>query len=169
MPLRRPDIGFLPTPWPVVEVVFELAALRPQDVFYDLGSGDGRLLVLAAQRFGTRGVGIDIDPDRIQVAAQNAIAAQVSQLVSFRQQDLFTSDFQEATVLFLYLLPHLNLRLRPRLFQQLRPGTRLISLDFDMGDWLPACSRSVPLEIADETATLYYWEIPTHLPPNFIP
>lgn len=169
MPLRRPDIGFLPTPWPVVAAVFELAALQPEDIFYDLGSGDGRLLIMAAERFGTRGIGIDIDPERIQAATQTAIAANVHHLVTFQHQDLFTSDFHDATVIFLYLLPHLNLRLRPRLFQQLRPGTRIISLDFDMGNWQPDCSRQIDLDEADAIATLYTWQIPAQLPPDFCP
>lgn len=165
---RRPDIGFLPTPANVVEAALDLAEIQPNDRLYDLGSGDGRLLIAAAQRFGISGVGIDIDRDRVAEARQAAVQAGLSQLVVFHQQDLYTCDFREATVVFLYLLPHLNLRLRPLLFDQLAPGARVISLDFDMADWLPDRVVSVPIE-ADELATLYRWVIPAKLPPGLIP
>ncbi|GAB4338829.1 MAG: hypothetical protein OHK0047_29280 [Leptolyngbyaceae cyanobacterium] len=158
---RRPDIGYIPTPPHVVDALFTLAQITTDDVLYDLGCGDGRILITAAQRFGARGVGIDIDRDRVQESIHNAEAAGVAHLVQFYCQDLYTSDFQEATVVILYLLPHLNLKLRPQLFAQLQPGTRIISHDFDMGDWPPEKVLQIPIE-ADEIATLYAWTIPDH-------
>lgn len=156
MPLRKPDIGYLPTPEPVVEAILQLGEITEQDVLYDLGSGDGRILIAAALQWGTRGVGIDIDADRVQVATENACRAGVADRVSFYQQDLFESQFGEATVVMLYLLPHLNLKLRPRLLAQLRSGSRILSLDFDMGDWQPDRVLSLP----EAEATVYYWVVP---------
>lgn len=152
--MRKPDIGYLPTPQAAVEAILDLAKVTAADVLYDLGSGDGRVLITAAQKFGARGVGIDIDPKRIEQAIENAHQAKVSDRVVFRQQDLFESNFSEATVVVLYLLPHLNLKLRPALFAQLRPGTRIISHDFDMGDWQPNQVKQVVME---DPATLYLW------------
>lgn len=157
----RPDIGYIPTPPHVVDALLTLAQITANDVLYDLGCGDGRILVTAAQRFGARGVGIDIDIDRVKESIHNAEVAKVSHLVQFYCQDLYSSNFQNATVVILYLLPHLNLKLRPQLFAQLRPGTRIISHDFDMGDWPPEKIFQIPIE-ADEVATLYTWTIPNH-------
>ncbi len=157
MPQRKPDIGYLPTSHKVVEAMLTLTGVSDNDILYDLGSGDGRIAIAAAQQFGTRSVGIDIDPERIRQANENAQRAGVSDLVEFRQQDLFESDFSEATVVILYLLPHLNLRLRPELFRQLKPGTRVVSHDFDMGDWKP--DRVMQIQTKEES-TLYYWVIP---------
>ena len=111
--------------------------MTKDDVIYDLGSGDGRIVITAAQKFGTRGVGVDINPERVQEANANAQKAGVTDLVEFRQQDLFTTDLSEATVVTLYLLPDINLKLRPQLLQQLKPGTRIVSHDFNMGEWKP--------------------------------
>lgn len=164
MPQRKPDIGYLPTAQEIVEVMLALAKVGEGDVLYDLGSGDGRFAIAAAQRFGIRGVGIDIDPQRIQEANTNAQEAKVGDRVEFRQQDLFESDFAEATVISLYLLPHLNLRLRPQLFDQLQPGARIVSRDFDMGEWEPA--YAIELQVPEETI-LYYWEIPAEIPESW--
>lgn len=158
MPFRRPDIGFIPTPSNVLEVILQLAQLSSQDVVYDLGCGDGRILIAAAQRYGVRGVGIDIDPDRVKEATQHARVAGVDHLIQFHQQDLYETDFHEATVVILYLLPHLNLKLRPLLLAQLKPGDRILSHDFDMGDWEPDDIVQVPIE-ADEIATVYRWVV----------
>lgn len=158
MPIRRPDIGFLPTPPEVVEGMLQLAELNPNDLVYDLGCGDGRILIAAAQRFGVRGVGIDIDCDRVQEATLHAQQVKVGHLLTFQQQDLYESEFAAATVVILYLLPHLNLKLRPRIFEQLQPGTRLISHDFDMGDWQPERVMQIPTQ-EGEIATLYRWTI----------
>jgi len=160
MPQRKPDIGYIPSPPEVVAAMLTLAEVTSEDILYDLGSGDGRIAIAAAQR-GSRSVGIDIDPERIWEANENALKASVRNRVVFRQQDLFESNFGEATVVVLYLLPQLNLRLRPKLFHQLRPGTRIVSRDFDMGDWKP--ERRVLIQLPEE-CTLYYWVIPGKLP-----
>ncbi|MBE9126495.1 MULTISPECIES: class I SAM-dependent methyltransferase [unclassified Coleofasciculus] len=157
----KPDIGFLPTSGEVVAAMLALAGVSSDDILYDLGSGDGRIAIAAAKEFGTRGVGIDIDPVRIRQAKKNAKQAGVSYRVEFRQQDLFESDFSEATVVTLYLLPHLNLKLRPKLFHQLKPGTRVVSHDFDMGDWQP--EQVIEIKTFEES-TLYYWVIPEEIP-----
>jgi len=158
MPDCRPDIGFLPTPPEVVNAMLQIAELDQDDLIYDLGCGDGRILIAAAQRFGTRGVGIDIDRDRVNEATQLAHQAGVAHLLTFHQQNLYESQFDNATVLILYLLPHLNLKLRPQIREQLKPGTRVISHDFDMGDWLPEHMVQIPTQ-EGEVATVYRWTI----------
>jgi hypothetical protein len=163
-PERSPDVPYVPTPEVVVNEMLSLAKVGPEDVLYDLGSGDGRIPITAAQKFGTRGVGIDINPQRVQEANENAKKAGVTDQVKFRQQDLFESDFSEATVVTLYLLPDINLKLRPQLFEQLKPGTRVVSHDFDMGDWKP--EQVVEVKGPTRTHTLYYWRIPDQVPPN---
>lgn len=153
---RRPDIGYIPTSPEVVEAILTLVELKKDDIIYDLGCGDGRILIAAAQQKGSYGIGIDIDSERIREAEINAKNAGVTHCVEFRHQDLFCCDFKDATVVFLYLLPHLNLRLRNELFHQLKPGTRVVSLDFDMGDWEPNKVKKIQNE---EESTLYYWVI----------
>ena len=148
------DVPFVPTPEPVVAGMLEMAKVGPKDVVYDLGSGDGRIVIIAARRHGARGVGIDIDPKMIEVARENARRAGVTARVEFREGDLFTADISEATVVTLYLLPRINLELRPKLLSELKPGTRIVSHGFDMGDWLPAATRTVG------TSTVYYWVVP---------
>lgn len=156
------DIGYLPTPQATVEAMLSLANVCGSDILYDLGSGDGRVLITAAQTFGARGVGIDIDPQRIDQAIANAKQANVSDRVTFLQQNLFESDFYEATIVALYLLPHLNLRLRPRLLSQLKPGTRILSHDFDLGDWEPYQVKTV--KTLEESSRLYLWIVPEEIP-----
>src|SRR5512134_3653849 len=151
---REPDVIYVPTPQAVVEDMLRLADVHKGDVLYDLGCGDGRIPVTAARKYGVRAVGIDIDPERIREANQNAKKNGVAQLVRFRQQDLFQTDLREATVVTLYLLPDLNLKLRPRLLEQLRPGTRIVSHQFDMGDW----KADKTLETGG--ATVYLWIVP---------
>ena len=157
----KPDIAYIPCNQEIVEAILELAKVNSQDILYDLGSGDGRILIAAAKKYGNRGVGIDINPQRIERARQKALENGVSEQLEFYQQDLFSSNFADATVIFIYLLPHLNLRLRPQLWRQLKPGTRIISRDFDMGDWQPLqqLKLTVKEEEEDELVTLYYWEI----------
>lgn len=152
---REPDVVYVPTPTAVVEAMLQLARVDGNDVLYDLGSGDGRIPIAAAKRFGTRGVGIDINPVRIREANANARAARVTDLVSFREEDLFEADFSQATVVTLYLLPALNLKLRPKLLAELRPGTRIVSHAFDMGtDWEPEQTVRV------DSSTIYLWTVP---------
>ena len=131
------DVIYVPTPYDVVDEMLRMAGVRKGDVLYDLGSGDGRIPIAAAKKFGVRATGIDIDPALVLQAQQNASNAGVGGLVEFRQEDLFKTDFRDATVVMLYLQPHLNLKLRPRLWAELKPGTRVVSHQFDMGDWLP--------------------------------
>jgi ribosomal protein L11 methylase PrmA len=152
--LRTPDVIYVPTPQEVVEAMLEVAGVKKGDVLYDLGCGDGRIPVTAAKKFGIRAVGIDIDPDRIAEASANAKAAGVDKLVRFRNEDLFQADFREATVVTLYLLPDLNVKLRPRLWSELKPGTRIVSHQFDMAEWKP--EKTIELN----GRTIYFWRIP---------
>lgn len=149
-----PDVMYVPTPQELVEDMLRLADVKRGDVLYDLGSGDGRIPVTAAKKYGIRAVGIDIDPQRVREAQANAKRMGVGRLVTFRQQDLFKADFREATVVTLYLLPDLNLKLRPQLLKQLRPGTRVVSHQFDMGDWKPDKTLEA------NGRTVYFWVIP---------
>jgi len=155
-----PDVVYVPTPQEVVDKMLELAKVGKGDVLYDLGSGDGRIPVTAAKRFGIRAVGIEIDPQRIQEANENARKNGVTGLVRFRQEDLFKTDFSDATVVTLYLLPDLNVKLRPRLLAELKPGTRIVSHQFDMGKWKP--DRTVELS----GRTIYLWTIPERQSPR---
>ena len=151
---RTPDVIFVPTPHELVDDMLRLADVRKGDVLYDLGSGDGRIPIAAAKTYGIRAVGIDIDPDRIAEARENAKNAGVARLVDFRLGDLFKSDFREATVVTLYLLPELNVKLRPRLLAELKPGTRIVSHQFDMGDWQP------DKKLESNGRVVYFWVIP---------
>jgi trans-aconitate methyltransferase len=146
----KPDVPYEPTSPEVVRAMLDLAAVGPGDVVYDLGCGDGRVVIEAARR-GARGVGVDVDPQRISEARANARAAGVEDRVEWREEDLFRTDVTDATAVMLYLWPHVNLRLRPRLLAQLRPGARVVSHAHDMGDWRP--DRTV--QVAG--ATVHLW------------
>ncbi|WP_413165473.1 SAM-dependent methyltransferase [Capilliphycus salinus ALCB114379] len=148
------DIGYLPTPPELVTEMLDKLHLNGDDIFYDLGCGDGRMAIAAVQRYGMRAVGIDIDPERISEAEENAKIADVGDRVEFRLENLFESEIGEATVVYLYLLPHLNLKLKPQ-FNQLQPGTLIISRDFDMGDWKP--DQQFHLQGVEEESTFYCW------------
>jgi ubiquinone/menaquinone biosynthesis C-methylase UbiE len=144
--IRPPDVMYLPTDDAVVDAMLKLAHTSKTDVVYDLGSGDGRIVIAAAKRFGARGVGIDIDPALVQKATENARQAGVSARVRFLQGDIFDPrvSIKDATIVALFLLPDLNLKLRPRLQRELRPGTRVVSNSFDMGpDWPPDQSQQI--------------------------
>jgi ribosomal protein L11 methylase PrmA len=134
--------------------MLRLVDVRKGDVLYDLGSGDGRIPITAARKYGVRAVGIDIDPERIKEAVENAKKANVTKLVEFRMEDLFQTNFREATVVTLYLLPDLNVKLRPRLLAELKPGTRIVSHQFDMGDW------KADKKLEANGRTVYFWVIP---------
>jgi precorrin-6B methylase 2 len=151
---KAKDVPYVPTPQTVVDKMLEIAALTKDDVVYDLGSGDGRIVITAAKKYGVRGVGVDIDPERIREANANAVLAGVADRVKFLEQDLFKTDLKEASVVTLYLLPEVNLRLRPKLWNELKPGTRVVSHAFDMGDWPPEQRVEV------EGKTIYFWVIP---------
>lgn len=154
-PKRKLDVWYVATPHEVVDRMLYEAKIKATDVVYDLGCGDGRMVIAAAKQYGTRGVGVDLDPARIREARANAKAQGVDQLVTFRVGDMFETDLREATVVMLYLLPELNRRLKPKLFAELPPGARVVSHDFDMGkDWPP--DRSVNLG-ADG---IYMWVMP---------
>ncbi|MGQ0654702.1 MAG: SAM-dependent methyltransferase [Betaproteobacteria bacterium] len=155
---QTPDVIFVPTPQEVVEKMLEIASVKKGDVLYDLGSGDGRIAITAAKKYGVRATGIDIDPERIREATENAKKAGVSNLVKFRQEDLFKADFKDATVVTLYLLPDLNVKLRPRLWAELKPGTRVVSHQFDMGTWQP--ERKLEMN----GRTIYFWTVPERKP-----
>jgi SAM-dependent methyltransferase len=150
--LRQPDVIYVPTRQTVVDAMLKVASVKAGDVLYDLGCGDGRIPVTAAQ-LGARAVCIDIDPRRIAEANENVKKNNVGDRVRVLNQDLFTTDISEATVVSLYLLPSLNLKLRPTLWRTLKPGTRIVSHDFDMGDWKPEQTLNV------DGATVYYWTI----------
>ncbi|NMF85276.1 class I SAM-dependent methyltransferase [Nodosilinea sp. P-1105] len=156
------DVPYVATPMEVVDEMLRVANVGPDDLLYDLGSGDGRIVIAAAEQFGTRGIGIDIDPERIEEANANAEAAGVTELVEFREQDIFDADFSDATVVTLYLLSSINLRLKPRLLQELEPGTRVVSHAFSMGDWEPEAVIDV------DGRTVYFWTIPEEVPPELL-
>jgi SAM-dependent methyltransferase len=152
----RPDIAFIPTPDDAIAAMIQLAQVTADDLVYDLGCGDGRLLIQTA-RLGARGVGIDIDPVRIAEARALAAAAGVSDRLQFHQGNLYDACFETATVVMLYLLPRLNVRLLPRFRAQLRPGSRIVSHQFDMEGWEPNCV--VTLVPSEEDSTLYLWVV----------
>ena len=158
-PLEKvPEVPYVPTREKVVEEMLKVAKVGKNDVLYDLGCGDGRIPIAAAKQFGTRGVGVDIDPDRVREARENATKAGVSDRVKFFQQDLFETDIKEATVVTLYLLPDVNLRLRPKLLSELKPGTRVVSHNYDMGDWKPL--QTITVKLPEGEHTVYYWVVP---------
>jgi SAM-dependent methyltransferase len=153
-PVRKPDVPYVPTPQPVVDKMLEMANVGKNDVVYDLGCGDGRIVITAAKERGARGVGIDLNPQRITEAKANAESAGVNGKVKFMVGDLFTADFSEASVVTLYLLPDVNRALRPQLWKQLKIGTRVVSHDFDMGpEWPPEKVERIGHK------TIYYWTI----------
>ncbi len=142
-PRREPDVVYVPTPDEVVEAMLDLAQVNSTDIVYDLGSGDGTIPITAAKKYGARGVGIEINPVLVKEANDNARQAGVTHLVRFIEADLFESDFREATVVTLFLLESLNARLRPKLVRELRPGSRIVSHEFGMGNWRPEKSIEV--------------------------
>ena len=153
-PLRRPDIHWVPTPPAVVDAMLKLADVKPSDVVYDLGCGDGVIVTTAAQKYGARAVGIDIDPQRVKESTERAQKMGVSDKVKIIQADLFESDIKEATVVTLYLLQSLNIKLMPKLQKELKPGTRIVSQSFSMGDsWPPEKTVEV------DGRPVYLWTI----------
>lgn len=153
-PARTPDIHFVPTRQAVADAMLKLARVAAGDVVYDLGSGDGRIVILAAQKYGARGVGVELDPRLVRISRQVAREGGVADRVTFIEGDLFTADISEATVVMLYLSPTVNMRLEPKLKRELRPGTRIVSHRFRIGSWPPDEARRV------ENADLFLWRIP---------
>jgi SAM-dependent methyltransferase len=149
---------YVPTPPEVVDRMLAFAKVGPKDVVYDLGCGDGRIVIAAAKKFGARGVGVDIDPERINESVANARKAGVERLVTFKLQDAMKTDVSDASVVMLYLLSFANVQLRPILQQQLKPGARIVSHNFGMGDWEPEQVDSFK-DANGGTRTLYLWRI----------
>ena len=154
---RAPDVHYDPTPHNIVAQMVELGQVRGGDVVYDLGCGDGRTVIAAVRRGAARGVCVDIDPQRIRESRANAAAAGVQDRIQFLEQDLFTTGFGDASVVILFLWPDLNLKLRPRLLRELRPGARVISYVHDMGDWKPV--QTVKVRGVHGERNLYLWVI----------
>ena len=153
------DVPYVPTNQAAVEAMLRLAGVGPGDFVIDLGSGDGRILITAVRKYGARGFGVDLDPQRVKESLANARSAGVSERAQFYQRNLFDTKIAEATVVTLYLLPRVNIELRPRLLAELRPGTRVVSHDFDMGDWKADLRTSV----RGTSSTVYYWLIPVQI------
>jgi SAM-dependent methyltransferase len=173
---KKPDVPYMPTHEKVVAEMLKVAKVGKDDILYDLGSGDGRIVITAAKEFGARGVGVDIDPDLIREARENAVKAGVADKVKFLQQDLFETDIRDATVVTLYLWPEINRRLRPKLLSDLKPGTRVVSHNHDMGDWKP--QKTIRMRIPHEYVIsktlnmrvphqhkIYYWVVPARTAP----
>jgi hypothetical protein len=151
-------VPYVPTPQAVVDRMLELAEVKKGDVVYDLGSGDGRIVVTAAKKYGVKAIGFEIDPQRIKESHENIKKAGVENLVEIRQQDIRTVDLSQASVLTMYLLPEVNLMIRPNIWKQMKPGSRVVSHDFDMGDWKPLKIE----EIKDDSSwehKLYLWHV----------
>ena len=156
---RRLDVPYVPTNQATVNAMLRVANVGPKDYVIDLGSGDGRILITAARLHGARGFGVDLNPERVKESIENAKAAGVSDRVRFAQQNLYRTSIAEATVLTLYLLPRVNLELRPRLLAELKPGTRVVSHDFDMGDWQP----DLQVNVRGSGSVVYLWIIPARV------
>ena len=162
----EPRVPYVPTPQDVVERMLEIAKVGPHDYLIDLGSGDGRIVVTAARKYGTRGFGVDLNPERIRESTENARRAGVAEKVAFYQRDLFETNLADATVITMYLLPQVNIELRPKLLE-LRAGTRLVSHDFDMGDWKP--DTHIKMEAQDKyggaggQSDIYFWIVPARV------
>ena len=161
-PLRSPDVIFVPTPYEAVEAMLKVANVGANDVVYDLGSGDGRIPIMAVQKYNAaRAIGIDINPERINEAQANLKTAGVGDRVRFLNEDLFEAKISDATVVTLYLLPSLNLKLLPKLLAELKPGTRIVSHAFDMGSWKPQQTLNA------NGSTVYFWTIPAKGTPEY--
>jgi len=160
MPYQKWDVPYVPTPYEVVDAMLEMAGATDSDILYDLGCGDGRIVITAARTLGIRGFGVDIDPERIQECHTNASAADVEDLVTFLNQDLFETDFSQASVLTLYLLNSVNLRLRPKILEELKPGTRVVSHDFSMGKW--EADQKADLMVDYRIHNVYFWVVPAN-------
>ena len=156
-PEKPLDVPYVPTKEPIVDRMLQMANIKPGDVIYDLGCGDGRIVIAAAKRYGIRGVGIDIDPQRIAEAQENAKKAGVADRVQFIQGDLFDADIKGASVVTLYLLPDVNMRLRPKLLSDLKPGSRIVSHNYDLGDWKPEQTAKITVDGTEHV--VYAWTV----------
>ena len=156
--LRAPDVRYEPTPTDVVQAMLRLARVNARDVVYDLGCGDGRIVIAAARQFSARGACVDIDPTRIAESRENARLAGVTDRIRFLNQDLLATDVRDATVVMLFLSPELNLKVRPKLLRELKPGARIVSHWHDMGDWKP--QETVSVQSGGWERPVYLWTIP---------
>jgi SAM-dependent methyltransferase len=161
---QAPGAPFVPTPLPVVERMLELAKVGPGDVVYDLGSGDGRVVITAAQRYGARGVGIELNPVWVRDARRFAEQLGVTDKVTFRIEDLFTTDLREATVVTLYLYPAMNRKLAPRFLAELKPGARIVSHEYGIGDWPP--DKTEEMVVNGERHVIHFWTVPPAAEPG---
>jgi tRNA G37 N-methylase Trm5 len=152
-------VPYVPTPQEVVDRMLELAQVKKGDVVYDLGSGDGRIVITAAKKYGVKAIGFEIDPERIRESTENIKKAGVGHLVEIRQQDIRSVDLSAASVLTMYLLPEVNLMIRPNIWKQMKPGSRVVSHDFDMGDWKPVKTENIK-DASSWDHTLYLWHVP---------
>jgi SAM-dependent methyltransferase len=152
------DVIFVATDLEIVNAMLALAGVTRGDVLYDLGCGDGRIVITAAKEFGAQGVGVDLDPQRIREAQANAVRAGVADRVTFRVQDIFDTEIQPATVVTLFLSPDLNARLRPKLTSQLKPGTRIVSHRYGIGDWVPELTET--LSVRGTRNHIFLWRVP---------
>jgi len=157
-PQKAPDVPFVPTAETIVAKMLEMAKVTKTDHLIDLGSGDGRIVITAAKRYGARGMGVEIDPDLVQKARENAQAAGVADRATFVEGDIFEANIRDATVITMYLLPDVNMRLRPKLLSDLKPGTRIVSHNYDLGDWKPA--RTETMLVGSTQHTVYFWVVP---------
>jgi hypothetical protein len=159
----QPSVPYVPTPQAVVDRMLEIAKVTEKDYLIDLGSGDGRIVITAARKYGARGFGVDLNPERVAEANRNAEKAGVSARATFYERDLFATDLSPATVITMYLLPRVNLELRPKLLE-LKPGTRLVSHDFSMGDWRPDRREEISVEAKyggePGSSIIYFWHVP---------
>ena len=151
-------VPYVPTPQEVVERMLELAEVKKGDVVYDLGSGDGRIVITAAKKYGVKAIGFEIDPERIKESKENIAKAGVGNLVEIRQQDIRNVDLSPASVLTMYLLPEVNLMIRPNIWKEMKPGSRVVSHDFDMGDWKPLKTETIK-DGSSWEHTLYLWHV----------
>ncbi|HEY9748220.1 MAG TPA: class I SAM-dependent methyltransferase [Allocoleopsis sp.] len=163
----KKDVPYVATPAEVVTEMLKVARVTSRDKLYDLGSGDGRIVLTAAQKYGTRGVGVELDPKLIQESNASAQKAGVSDRVTFLQQDLFQTNLSDATVVTLYLLPEINLRLQPKLLNELKPGTRVVSHAFNMGEWKPDKTLTVRVPRTGRIHAVYYWVVPAKVSGNW--
>jgi len=159
-PKHQLDVPYVPTTEEAVTAMLKLADVKKSDVVYDLGCGDGRIVIAAAKEYGARGVGIDINPERIQEAEENAKKAGVEKLARFEENDLFDADIHEASVVTLFLLNSVNLKLRPKLLRELKPGTRVVSNTFNMGDWKPDKELTLDGDDFGVSHKLFLWIVP---------
>jgi len=165
--VKELDTPYVPTPQVVVDRMLDMAQLKSGETVIDLGSGDGRIMIEAARKYGARGFGVEIDPKLVKISNERALKAGVTDRVKFLQQDLFKTDFHEANVLTLYLLPDVNLALRPKILAELKPGSRVVSHDYGMGDWHPDAEETIPAPDkkvgARKESQVFMWTVPANV------